>query len=293
MSTAAGVFNIGGRSSADTGGSFGRPSAWVIGTVSAILVILLIADRLYHPDNFRIRDIVITGDLSRADADRVGAIVQGHLDGNYFTVGLPELNSRIREVPWIFSSSIRRRWPSSLIVDLEEIQPVARWGDTGWLNVTGDPVAVPESADQRDFPGLPRLSGPSGEERHVWNTFRQWSDRFALVGLSLDALRLDASRLWYLELSLGALTMNRDQQGRNLPGSSALMVVEEQDSMARIQRFVKVLDQHLIMYFASMRHIDLRYPNGFAIRWVDGQPEAIFRERDGMVGPGQDESGIN
>lgn len=290
---AAGVFNDGGRTTGDAGGSFRRPSAWVIGTVSVVLVILLVADRLYHPDNFPIEDIVMTGDLSRVDVDRVGAIVQEHLDGNYFTVGLPELKERIREVPWIFSSSIRRRWPSSLIVNLEEIQPVARWGDDRWLNVTGDPVTVPESADRQDFAELPRLSGPLGEERYVWDTFRKWSDRFASVGLSLDALRLDASRLWYLELSLGALAMNRDQPDPNLPASPALMVVEEHGSTARIQRFVKALDQHLILYFASMRHVDLRYPNGFAIRWADGQPEAMFRERNTVAGLEKDENGIN
>ena len=40
-------------------------------------------------------------------------------------------------LPWIYKVNTRRRWPAEIEVVLVEQRPLARWGDTGYLNHQG------------------------------------------------------------------------------------------------------------------------------------------------------------
>jgi len=125
---------------------------------------------------------------------------------------------------------------------------------------------------------LPMLHGPDGMKERIWQAFQEWHGLFAAQGLSLDRLEFDERELWYLSLSLSALAMERVaaslQEGEQSAAVTAevTMIVDDSDAGARIRRLISALNSQLIAEFPSMRSIDLRYPNGFAIHWVDGAP---------------------
>lgn len=239
----------------------------------AAIVGLFLVDRLYNPGKFRIEEVEIRGQFERIDPESVRATVAAELDGNYFSASLDDIEQAIRDLPWIFDASVRRRWPSTLVVDVDEVQPIAAWGEDRWLNASGHLVTSEEWSGV-----LPILNGPDNMKERIWQAFQEWHGLFAAQGLSLDRLEFDERELWYLSLSLSALALERvapatEDDVDSVPMTAEVtMIVDNSDAGARIRRLINALNSQLIAEFPSMRSIDLRYPNGFAIHWVDGAP---------------------
>jgi len=246
-------------------------AGWIIAPALLALGALLALDRLYHWEYLRIREVEVHGRFTRVDGGQVRAVVESALPGHYFSVELAGIEARVEQLPWVFSASVRRRWPDTLVVEVAEVQPVAQWGEHQWLNLTGDLVERPAAAERRD---LPMLSGPQEHREAVWRAFLDWSKAFATKGLMLDALRFDARGLCYLTLSVSALAQQRSAaDGQIAPAFKATpvaLIVQQHNAGARIERFVRALRHSLIGDFSAIRSIDLRYPNGFAVNWKAG-----------------------
>ena len=168
------------------------------------------------------------------------------------------------------------------------MQPVAEWGNDQWVHFTGDLVS---RQYVENTPSLPILDGPESQRVSIWEQFKTWSSLFASHGFSLDLLRLEHGHLWVMDVSLGALAATyRENAGdditRNLPiiDTSAnnaetlqehalRVVVEQQDADKKIERLIDVLKEELLIGFPRIRAVDLRYPNGFAVEWISGEPE--------------------
>ena len=241
--------------------------------IAVVMVGLLVADRLYHPEKFRIEQIKVRGQFVQITDAQLKAAVEYTLDGNYFSADLTEIENSLEAMPWVFSASVRRQWPSTLVVDVEEVRPIANWGENKWLNATGDLVDR-----QQHSTFLPQLGGPDSMQQQIWKSFRTWHGMFAAHGLALEKLEFDERELWYLTLSLTALALDRNNTPNISPDTLAtgepnqtaevIMIVDNGDATARIQRLIDALNSQLIAEFPNMRSIDLRYPNGFAINWV-------------------------
>ena len=244
--------------------------------VVLVLALVLAADQVLNPHRFPIKEIKISGDFVNADSSAVRSVVQSKLKGNFFSVNLGELENAVEGVEWIYSTAIRRLWPSTIVVEIVEIKPVANWGEDKWLNFTGDLVARPQGKVPYSAAALPAISGPEGESRKIWAAFRNWSGQFSSVGLSLDSLSLDKTGLWTLELALGALVVNQNQNEEQPAAGVVTMVVDRVGAEHKVDRFIHALSRELIDRFPQMLHVDLRYPNGFAIQWQDGLEDGQY-----------------
>ncbi len=232
----------------------------------ALLAALLVADRLYDPALFPIHQVEVRGSFQQVDGAQLESVVKQSLTGNYFSLDLAAVEARIVQLPWVFSASVRRRWPDTLVVKVVEVQPVAKWGPDQWFNATGDLVARRAAPGERD---LPLLFAPAEHRQAVWRAFRDWSRLFAAHGLSLEQLRLDPRGLWQMEISRLPLSPEAvSSAGQH----SVAVIVERENAEARVGRFVEALRRDLLEAFAAMRSVDLRYPNGFAVGWQAAPP---------------------
>lgn len=231
---------------------------------------LLALDRLYRAEMFRIASVEIHGihgGGTRVDGEQVRAVVERALPATYFSVELAAIESRIEQLPWVFNASLRRKWPDALVVDVTEIQPVAKWGGDKWLHSNGAlvarPAGVTEAEAGAEWRDLPALSGPGAraESRaEVWRAYQTWSKAFAAKGLHLDELHVDARGLCYLQLSVSALAA---RDGHESPPIRLVVPADVAD--ARIARFTRALREPQLGDLAALRAVDLRYPNGFAV----------------------------
>ena len=200
---------------------------------------------------FLLKTIVVEGTLARVQSREIVDALQGRLRGTFFTVDLEAARSLFEGIPWVRRAELRRKWPDSLEVHIEEQVALARWGqqrkETQLVNAQGELFR-----GQTDTV-LPVLAGPAGSEAEVARRYVAFRDLLAPLGLEPRQVLLSSRLAWQLKLSNG-LTV---QLGRDSDRDR----VEE-----RLARFVSAFPQTLARSRQRFDYVDLRYPNGFAVR---------------------------
>jgi cell division protein FtsQ len=199
---------------------------------------------------FPLRAVELRGSLAHTTRAQVEEALRGRIDGNFFAVDLAEPRAALERLPWVRRVHVRRVWPDALEVTLEEHVAMARWGDTGLLNQQGELFAG------RGVRDLPLLAGPVGTEAEVARRFRRYSELLAPLGAPLERLILSPRHAWQLRLADGLLI----ELGRDAPNDPV---------DARLARLVAVHAQTLGRIARNHQYVDLRYPNGFALRVPD------------------------
>jgi cell division protein FtsQ len=212
------------------------------------------AIRLPEP-SFAIRTVKVESTFERVSRDEVAAVVAPYARSGFFEVDLKAVREALVALPWVRTATVRRVWPDTLHVVLAEERPVARWRDSGLVNDQGE-VFYPDDARAAGAE-LPLLEGPERTSAAVLGYFREVSDQLAPLGLQVVHLSMDARRAWEITLGNGMhLTLGRraaDQQ---------------------LRRFVHFYPGMMAARAADIVEVDLRYSNGFAVRWRGGPAAA-------------------
>ena len=198
---------------------------------------------------FPLREIVVRGELKNASREEIASAVDG-IGGNFFAADLAAVRARLEQVAWVRRVDARRIWPDRIEVRLEEHVAFARWGASGLVNSFGEPFAA--TMDGAAQASLPLLAGPAGTEGELARRCRRFSEQLAPLGETLDRVVLNPRHAWQLQLA-GGLQL---ELGRDGPGS-----VEQ-----RLERFVAAFPELLGRLARKFQQVDLRYPNGFALR---------------------------
>ncbi len=203
---------------------------------------------------FPLREVELRGKLAHTTSAEVERAIRGRIEGNFFAMDLAQPRSALEQLPWVRRAQVRRVWPDTLEVTLEEHVPLARWGDLGLVNEQGE-----RFTGKSDAP-LPLFAGPSGSEGEVTLRYRRFLKLLAPLGAQLEALVLSPRLAWQARLG-GGLTL---ELGRDTPGDPV---------DRRLERFVAVYPQTLGRMQRKPTpegvpngYVDLRYPNGFALR---------------------------
>ncbi len=202
--------------------------------------------------------------LKYVTPDSLQSTIAGNLTGNFFTIDLLETQSIFEEAPWVRSATVRRIWPNMLRVSIEEQQPLALWNDNQMINTWGQAFTA-NQGELDDDTQLPQFEGPEGKELLVVNRYAEMTSWFAPLGLNVRKLSLSDRLAWEATLSNDmTLALGRDP-GADAPNTQA-GIPGALPFAARIRRFVQAWPE------ASQRtggravtHVDLRYPNGFAL----------------------------
>ncbi len=93
-------------------------------TIDGVLALLLAYLFFLHMPYFNLQQVEVTGNrrLSRAEVVEASETVAGI---NLLTVDLGAIAERLQRHPWIRSASVYRRFPGSLIIEIEERTPRA------------------------------------------------------------------------------------------------------------------------------------------------------------------------
>lgn len=191
------------------------------------------------------------------------AIAGGQLRGNFFTVDLDQARELFESVPWVRRASVRRIWPNTLRVRVEEQQPLALWNENQMINTWGETFTA-NTGELDDDAELPQFSGPEGSEELAVQRYAELARWFSPLSLRVTELELSPRYAWRATLSNGmTLDLGRDPAADapdplGLPGALPFA--------ARIQRFVQAWPAVLgRLEGREVTRVDLRYPNGFAL----------------------------
>lgn len=217
--------------------------------MAAAFVILAIAATqfLLNSPRFPLRELTVRGDLSHTTRAELEAATRGRVAGNFFAADLGMLREGLEQISWIRRADVRRVWPDRIEITLEEHVALARWGDAGLVNTFGERFAGRSEAS------LPVFAGPPRTEAEVTRRYQRYAQMTSPLGASLERLILTPRFAWQLRLSSGL----HIELGRDLANDPA---------DARLARFIATYPQTLGRIALRHEYVDLRYPNGFALR---------------------------
>src|SRR5690606_11213476 len=104
--------------------------------------VLWVAQRPYFAISRLQLEAAPDSERSYVSAATVRATVAGGLKGNFFSIDLDEARKLVETVPWVRQASIRRVWPNTLRVQIEEQQPLALWNENQMINSWGEAFAA-------------------------------------------------------------------------------------------------------------------------------------------------------
>ena len=157
------------------------------------------------------------------------------------------LRTSLQAIPWVQSVSVRRIWPNRLEVTLRERTPLARWGAQELLSMAGQRFLPPP----RSIPDhLPWLDGPPDSEQRVLEHYRRFAELLKVAGLGIYGMSVDPRGAWRLVLDNGLqLLLGRHRMAQ------------------RLWRLAQVYTTVVKPRTSDIQLVDLRYGNGFALRW--------------------------
>ena len=199
------------------------------------------------PRRMPVAAVEVQGELSYLTHEVLVRTVAEPASVGFFRVDLPLVRRRLMEVPWVRDAQVRRVWPDRLRVTVTERVPAARWVGGGLVDSDGTLFRPAES----EYPaGLVELEGPEGTQGLVLRRYRDVKEWLVLGGWKVRRLTADGRRSWRVHTDGGVtLVLGRD------PAEAA------------VRRVSRVLPALQVQSGGTLAVADLRYPNGFAVRW--------------------------
>ncbi len=175
---------------------------------------------------------------------------------------LAALKDGMKQIAWVRDANVRRQFPSTIVVAIEEHKPTAAWsginepklpvGETETtlqsklVNSYGE-VFRAEISDERKLL-LPQLHGPEGATAEMLEKYAEILTPLGTIGRAPKTLTLTARRAWQISLDNGSQ-----------------LLLGRVESERRLQRFIQAYPQVAGLQRAHAE-VDLRYQGGFAIR---------------------------
>lgn len=163
----------------------------------------------------------------------------------FFKLDVNQLQKAVEELPWVYQSSVRKRWPALLYVYVVEQTPCALWGDDRLLSIRGAIFKAPR--DRLKKP-LVQLSGPDDMAGMIWDQYQQFERVLALNGYHVTSVHMTNRHSWEIKLASGLKLI----LGRN-------------EMLVKLQQFIDVYPQ--LENREMIDYIDLRYDTGVAVSW--------------------------
>ncbi len=170
----------------------------------------------------------------------------------FFGMHIGVMRDRLLEVPWIVGAQVQRKWPKTVLLKVQERQPLAIWegaATKGVIDTTGKLFYPP----QADFAKLSAKQLPEfvGQETRL----------SAMVEMYLQIL----AKIKPLGLAVKKLQIMPDNGWQAMLDNEMLLVLGQQEVEERLSRFVLAYkDQKVGLRDGRVHVVDLRYTNGFA-----------------------------
>ena len=227
--------------------------AWGIALTLVALPIVGVLNGWFASDRWPVTRLAVSAEFNHVSAEQIRAVAEPQLGQGFFAIDLDRVRDAVARLPWVERVEARKRWPDVVDLVVYEQQAYARWGEGRLVNRKGKLFDV---AGAGDLQGLPRLSGPDDRLDDVLRFHAECLREVAGSGLLIEGIALSHRGGWRIQLASGMAI----ELGRSDPGG-------------RLKRFLDVWPRIAGTHASAPAYVDLRYTNGFAVRWAD--PAAV------------------
>jgi cell division protein FtsQ len=219
-----------------------RTGATLLFGISLVLAAYSLMQYALQLPVFKLRTVQLTHAPQQVDLNQVNQVVKRTVGGSFFTVDLEQTRRSFEQLPWVRKVSVRRHFPWSLEVTLEEHVPMARWNGVALVNTYGEVFAGQSALMLPEFNGEPETSV------QVAGMYIAMNQQLQVLQRNIAQISLSPRFAWKLRLDNGMqLELGREQMQQ------------------RLARFVAVYPYSLEKVASRINYVDLRYRNGFAV----------------------------
>ncbi len=219
--------------------------------IAPLALVVGIYQWIQDPQNLTITSVEVKGDLNILDKEQLQPVIEPFTKTNLYLLDQKSLETAIESNPWVHSASMTKIWPDKLIVKIFEQNPVAFWGDKEMLAENGEII---KASLPKEKGNLPLLYSPNDKGRNMATGFlkiRKWMKDFPL---KMVEFKEDRRGSWQIKLENGmTVKIGREHQEK------------------RLRRFMVGYDHGLKQVINNVKTVDLRYTNGFAVKWKNGR----------------------
>ncbi|MBR1374817.1 MAG: FtsQ-type POTRA domain-containing protein [Cardiobacteriaceae bacterium] len=230
---------------------------WSVLWLFIVLIIMFcVAVLLYRQKEQKpilpIGEVIMRRSLVYADSEEIlKTINERYRREDMLRINPRKVAEDLEKIDWIKSVIVRKKWFNKLEVEIEERNPVLRWGEKGeYIDDEAKRFVLPESPSLKT---MFMVSGPQGSERRVLDMYKIISSWFVRQEIELASLRLDVHNIWHIETKEGVdVTIGREHFNN------------------RMKKFTVVYNTIIKPYHRYIEAVDLRYNEGFSVRWKNG-----------------------
>lgn len=197
-------------------------------------------------DFLPIQQVTISDQTAHVDPTILINTLKPLTSTGFFSVDIQAITQTVAHLPWVENVRVSRIWPSTLLIDIVEREPVARWGDSQLLDRHGI-IFTPEKID--GFDALPQFIGPEHLALFMWQTYQTMQTLLNSQALQIKQVTVTNRRSWQITLTNG---LN--------------VVLGNRNMVLRLGRFITVYPTVFADKKTQATEVDLRYTNGFAIK---------------------------
>lgn len=232
------------------------------------------------PATLPITKVRALGDFSYVTEDMLHLALSNGVDASskldvlenkgFFNIDVDVIKNRVEQMPWVKQASVQRVWPDTLVIEVIEHTPVAYWENDGLVSSEGK---IFRPAVKTYPQGLPRFIVAQGidnslEQKTALKSLRYYTDAtemFSAINLKVVKVKFDARHSLTLGLSNGVeLSLGRHNK------------------LYRLQRFVQIYIP-LRERMSLIERVDMRYTNGFSVKWKQRQATTGYTNDDGSI----------
>lgn len=220
---------------------------------SVLLVVALLIfagiygyNALKSSNSFPIHKVRVIG-LRHLEQEDVKQTLEPLVTRGFFSVNVEYIRDRLQQMPWVSEIIVKRGWPDIVDVTIIEKKAIAHWNNGSLLSTDGSLFEPKESS----YPsGLAEFVGPDGHHVFMLKYFVDINRILTPLHAKISYLELTPYLTWKLQLDNGMA-----------------LRVGHNDILTRLTHFVKVYPKIIGERAQEVDYVDLRYPNGMAVKW--------------------------
>lgn len=230
----------------------------------------LFVNWLNKPGNFPIKKVELTNRLENQDGNELQKSVAQILNGGFFSLDVDLFRADLlSSLPWLKTVAVRKMWPDKLLLSITEHKPVTRWSsiDKGVNESKNNELLSDEGiifyprltdVQQAKFNKMAMFSGPKSNAIKILETCSQISESLKILDVFVKQCGMNERRTWMVKLS-----------------NNMEIKLGKESVMQKLERLVRVFSGQLKPYLDSVDYADLRYSNGFSIKWNSENTEQM------------------
>lgn len=115
----------------------------------------------------KVTNIELTGNYQYTKNEDIEyLLLNSKLLNSYLSLDVNLVKRRLMELPWVKDVVVKKQFPSTIVISLEEYKPIYRWQDLYYLDESGHLFSIPKVRMEKKLK-LPKLYGVEGKYKEI------------------------------------------------------------------------------------------------------------------------------